>query len=118
MLKTNKFVLNVVMVGNKRKFPSLLVVPDVDAVKAWAEERNISFTDTASLLGQADVAAKIEREVMGSLLDLASFELPKKIALIEEDFTIEAGELTPTLKVKRSVVEEKYADRIEAMYRE
>jgi long-chain acyl-CoA synthetase len=64
------------------------------------------------------VAAKIEREVMGSLRDLASFEMPKKITMIEEDFTIEAGELTPTLKVKRSVVEEKYADRIEEMYRD
>jgi long-chain acyl-CoA synthetase len=118
MLKTNKFVLNVVMVGNKRKFPSLLIVPDVDAVKAWAEERNISYTDNSSLLSQPDVAAKIEREVMGSLRDLASFEMPKKITMIEEDFTIEAGELTPTLKVKRSVVEEKYADRIEEMYRD
>jgi long-chain acyl-CoA synthetase len=118
MLKTNKFVLNVVMVGNKRKFPSLLIVPDIDVVKAWAEERNISYTDTSSLLAQPDVAAKIEREVMGSLRDLASFEMPKKITLLEEDFTIEAGELTPTLKVKRSVVEEKYAAKIEAMYRE
>ena len=118
MLKTNKFVLNVVMVGNKRKFPSLLIVPDIDAVKAWAEERNISYTDNSSLLAQPDVAAKIEREVMGSLRDLASFEMPKKITLLEEDFTIEAGELTPTLKVKRSVVEEKYAAKIEAMYRE
>jgi long-chain acyl-CoA synthetase len=118
MLKTNKFVLNVVMVGNKRKFPSLLIVPDIDAVKAWAEERKIPYTDNAALLSQPDVVAKIEREVMGSLRDLASFEMPKKITLIEEDFTIEAGELTPTLKVKRTVVEEKYAAKIEAMYRE
>jgi long-chain acyl-CoA synthetase len=118
MLKTNKFVLNAVMVGNKRKFPSLLVVPEIEAVKAWAEERNISSADAASLFAQPDVVAKIEREVMGSLRDLATFEMPKKIMLLEQDFTIEAGELTPTLKVKRSVVEEKYADRIEELYRE
>ncbi len=118
MLKTNKFVLNAVMVGNKRKYPSLLIVPDFDALKPWAKERNISFTDNASLLAQPDVVAKVEREVMGSLRDLASFEMPKKITLLEDDFTIDAGELTPTMKVKRSVVEEKYADRIEAMYQD
>ncbi len=116
MIKTNKFVLNVVMIGNKRKFPSLLVVPNLEAMKAWASQRGISYTDNSTLLATPDVAAKIEREVMGSLRDLASFEMPKKIALIEEDFTIERGELTPTLKVKRRVIEEKYQDKIDALY--
>jgi long-chain acyl-CoA synthetase len=62
--------------------------------------------------------AKVEREVMGNLRDLASFEMPKKIALVEEDFSIEKGELTPTLKVKRRVVEDRYKDKIEALYAE
>jgi long-chain acyl-CoA synthetase len=118
MIKTNQFVLNAVMVGDKRKYPSLLVVPDIDALRKWAEERNLATEDAASFLRAPDVVAKVEREVMGSLRDLASFEMPKKIALIEEDFTIERGELTPTLKVKRRVVEEKYQDKIEALYAE
>jgi long-chain acyl-CoA synthetase len=118
MMKTNKFVLNAVMVGDKRRFPAVLVVPDTDALKQWADERGIPTTDTTALLDQADVTAKMEREVMGTLRDLASFEMPKKIALLEDDFTIERGELTPSLKVKRRVVEERYRDKIDALYAE
>jgi len=62
------------------------------------------------------VHAKIEREVMGSLHELAKFEMPKKVILLENDFTIEAGELTPTLKVKRRVVEKRYKDLIDRTY--
>jgi len=62
------------------------------------------------------VHAKIEREVMGSLRELAKFESPKKVILLENDFTIEAGELTPTLKVKRRVVEKRYKDLIDRAY--
>lgn len=118
MIKANKFVLNAVMVGDKRRFPAVLVVPDTAALKAWAAERNIPSDDTAALLKQPDVAAMLEREVMGSLRDLASFEMPKKIALLENDFTIDSGELTPKLSVKRKVVEERYRDRIDALYAE
>jgi long-chain acyl-CoA synthetase len=118
MIKTNQFVLNAVMVGDKRRFPALLIVPDVEALKKWAAERSLAFGSTGDLLSQADVMAKVEREVMGNLRDLASFEMPKKIALVEEDFSIERGELTPTLKVKRRVVEDRYKDKIEALYAE
>jgi long-chain acyl-CoA synthetase len=58
----------------------------------------------------------MEREVMGSLRELAKFEMPKKVILLENDFTIEAGELTPTLKVKRRVVEKRYKDLIDRVY--
>ncbi len=118
MIKTNQFVLNAVMVGDKRKFPALLVVPDIEALKKWAAERDLGFESAATFLRQPDVTAKVEREVMGSLRELASFEMPKKIALIEEDFTIEKGELTPTLKVKRRVVEERYKGTIDELYAE
>ncbi|MDH3289690.1 MAG: long-chain fatty acid--CoA ligase [Gemmatimonadota bacterium] len=118
MIKTNRFVLNAVMIGDKRKFPALLVVPDFDAIAAWANERGLTYADIPSMLALPDVTAKVEREVMGSLRDLASFEMPKKLLLLEEDFTIESGELTPTLKVKRRVVEQRYRARIDALYTE
>ncbi len=118
MIKTNKYVLNAVMVGDKRKFPALLVVPNLEALSKWAGERNLSVDQPSAFLSQPDVVAKMEREVMGSLRDLASFEMPKKMTLLEQDFTIENGELTPTLKVKRRVVEDKYRDKIEALYAE
>jgi long-chain acyl-CoA synthetase len=115
VVKTNTFVSNAVMIGDKRKFPAMLVVPDLPAVTSWASERGVDSPE-GELLKQPDVIAKIEREVMGSLRDLASYEMPKKVLLIEKDFTIEDGELTPSQKVKRRVVEEKYRAEIEAMY--
>src|SRR2546426_12678736 len=69
-----------------------------------------------SLIRLADVQAKMEREVMGGLRDLAKFEMPKKVVLIERDFTIESGELTPSLKVKRRQVEKNYRDVIDRVY--
>ena len=117
MVKTNKFVLNAVMIGDKRKFPAILVVPNTDALERWARERRI-LAEPNELLGQQDVVAKVEREVMGCLRDLASYEMPKKVLIIKKDFTIEDGELTPTLKVKRRVVEQKYGDLIEQLYAE
>lgn len=116
-IKLNKFVLNAVMLGDKRKFPVVLVVPELDAIRAWIKERGVRIGDDP-LLEIPEVASKIEREVMGSLRDLASYEMPKKLILVEHDFTIESGELTPSLKVKRRVVEDKYEDLIEAVYQE
>ncbi len=114
-VKVNPFVLNVVMVGDRRPYPILLIVPDVDALLKWAAARNL-IVDRDRLLEQPDVVAKVETEAMGMLRDLASFEMPKKILLLDQDFSIESGELTPTLKVKRRVVEERYKDRIAAIY--
>ena len=117
MVKTNKFILNAVMIGDKRKYPIILVVPDEEAVGRWAAERRITIVSN-KLLSHPDVIAMVEREVMGNLRDLASYEMPRKVVIAEQDFSIETGELTPTLKVKRRVVEEKYSDQIEAAYRD
>ncbi|MSR06588.1 MAG: long-chain fatty acid--CoA ligase [Gemmatimonadetes bacterium] len=116
LVKGSKFVLNAVVLGDKRKFPIILVVPNWDAIRSWADERRLTVSNLSSALGQPDVVAKIEREVMGRLRDLAHYEMPKKVLLVENDFTIEGGELTPTLKVKRKVVEERYKDLIDGAY--
>ena len=73
-------------------------------LERWTRERRLAFT-SRSLIALPDVRAKVEREVMGELRDLAKFEMPKRVLLLENDFSIEAGDLTPTLKVKRRVVE-------------
>jgi len=116
MVKRNKFVANAVMYGDRRKFPIILIVPNFDNLERWARERNLSYGSRAELIGMPDVKAKVEREVMSSLHDLAKFETPKKVVLLEHDFTIESGELTPTLKVKRRVIEKTYKDQIDAAY--
>jgi len=117
-VRLNKFVANAVVLGDQRKFPIILVVPNFDALGAWARERNLSYTSRVELIALADVKAKMEREVIGGLRDLAKFETPKKVVLIERDFTIESGELTPSLKVKRRQVEKNYRDTIDRVYAE
>ena len=116
MVKRNKFVANAMLYGDRRKFPIILVVPHFENLERWAQERGLMYGTRAELIGLADVQAKVEREVMSTLRDLAKFETPKKVLLLENDFTIESGELTPTLKVKRRVVEQHYKDKIDAAY--
>ncbi|PYP38414.1 MAG: long-chain fatty acid--CoA ligase [Gemmatimonadetes bacterium] len=116
MVKRNKFVANAVLYGDRRKFPIVLVVPNFDNLERWARERNLTYGTRAELIQLPDVQAKVEREVMSTLRELAKFETPKKVVLLENDFTIESGELTPTLKVKRRVVEKRYKDVIDAAY--
>ena len=115
-VKTNKYVSQAVMIGDKRKFPVLLIVPNFEQLEKWAKRANMIWTDRAQLLGITAVKEKLDREVKGALTGLARFEMPKKIALLEHDFTIERGELTPTLKVKRRVIDKQYKALIDSLY--
>ncbi len=115
-VKANKFVVNAVMLGDKRKFPIMLVVPNYDNLERWAKDRSLAYASRLGLITLPDVQAKVEREVMGQLRDLAKFEMPKKVLLLEHDFTIENGELTPTLKVKRRAVEKRYKEMVDRAY--
>jgi long-chain acyl-CoA synthetase len=118
LLKTNRFVLNAVMLGDGRKYPIMLVVPEFDTLTAWAADQGFQVDDYESLVALTEVGDKMEGEVKKSLRDLAKFEVPKKLLLVTEDFTVENGLLTPTLKVKRRAVEQRHAETIEALYAE
>ncbi|HZS62415.1 MAG TPA: long-chain fatty acid--CoA ligase [Gemmatimonadaceae bacterium] len=118
LVRQNRYVSQAVMIGDRRKFPSLLIVPNYEQLESWAKFKGITFANHAALIAHPDVKAKMEREVFDGLQGLASFETPKKIALIEHDFTIESGELTPTLKVRRRVIDQKYRSIIDALYDE
>jgi long-chain acyl-CoA synthetase len=115
-VKANKYVAQAVMIGDRRKFPLILVVPNFDQLERWATYKNITFKDSRELLSNPLVKAKMEREVIGGLDKFAHFEKPKKVVLIEQDFTIDSGELTPTLKVKRRTVDRKFRALIDAAY--
>jgi len=117
-VKTNKYVSQAVMIGDKRKFPSMLIVPNFEQLESWAKQRNILWTDRSQLLTMPTIQAKMNKEVMSELDGLAHFESPKKIALLEHDFSIERGELTPTQKVKRRVVDQHYKPLIDSLYEE
>jgi len=118
LIKTNPHILNAVVVGGSRKFISALIVPDFGRLEAHARANNILFRDRAELCGRPDILDFMLAEVNRSTPDLASYERVKKIALLDRDFDIASGEITPTLKVRRAIVEEKYKDLIDSLYRE
>jgi long-chain acyl-CoA synthetase len=118
MLKTNKYVSQAVMIGDKRSFPIVLIVPEWDQVEKWAASQGIRWTSRAELLAMPTIETKMEKEVKTQLVGLASYETPKKIALLEHDFSVERGELTPTLKVKRRVIDKTYKPLIDSLYQE
>ena len=115
-LTDNPFVEQAVVVGDRRRFVSVLVVPAFQVLEAWATERGITWPDRKGLLKDDRVLRHMEAEVAKELRGMASFETPKKIALLEEEFTIGNGALTPTFKVKRKVVQERFKEVIDAMY--
>jgi long-chain acyl-CoA synthetase len=115
-VKTNKYVSQAVVIGDRRKYPVILVVPNWDQLEKWAGRHNIIWTDRSQLLQMPTIQAKMEKEVKKHFTGLASFETPKKVALLEHDFSIERGEMTPTLKVKRRVIEQTYASLIDKLY--
>jgi long-chain acyl-CoA synthetase len=117
-VKTNKYVSQAVMIGDKRKYPVLLIVPNWDNLEKWARNKNILWTDRAQLLQMPTIRAKMEKEVAEEVAGLARFEQPKKVGLLEHDFSIERGELTPTLKVKRRVIDKTYKQLIDSLYQD
>ena len=116
IIKTNKYFAEVVMIGNNRNFPAALVVPNFDALEKWAKEKGLSAANREELVEKPEVVAFYHKLVSDLTPDLAQFEKIKKVTLIAHEFTLEAGELTPTFKVKRRVVETKYKDVIDRMY--
>ena len=104
--KLNKYVSQAVMIGDKRRFPVVLVVPDFATLERWAALHNILWSERAQLLQMPTIQQKMEKEITEECekMKLASFETPKKVGLLEHDFTVDRGELTPTLKVKRRVI--------------
>jgi long-chain acyl-CoA synthetase len=118
LLKSSPAVLNAVVLGDKRPYLCALVVPNPDAVTGHAREQGLSFGSYGELLQTPQIREFLMNAVENSTAGLASFETVKKIIPVEKDFTIEDGELTPTLKVKRRIVEKRFKDQIEALYEE
>jgi long-chain acyl-CoA synthetase len=118
LIKSSRFVSQVVVVGNARKFASALIVPNMELLLGYAQIKGISYRDQRDLISNPRVVDLIERQVNKYTTEVARFEKVKKVALLEKEFTTESGELTPTLKPKRSVIEKKYAAVIDRLYQE
>lgn len=118
LLKASPVLLNAVVLGDKRPYLCALVVPDPESVTDHARELGLSFESYGELLQSPQIGEFLLNAVAKSAAGLASFETVKKVVPVEKDFTIEDGELTPTLKVKRRVVEKRFKNEIEALYAE
>ena len=112
----SQYIAQVVMIGDRRAFPCMLVVPDFDNLAPWAAARGISTADHAALVRDERVIELMEREVKDRLREFARYEQPKRVLVLAEEFTVDGGTLTPTLKVKRRVVEKMYEEEIERLY--
>ena len=116
LLRQNKFIANAVILGDRRKFPIALLAPNFDQLEPWARAAGLEWTSRAELLARPEVTGFLEAEAKKHLRDLAQYEVPKRFLIVPRDFSIESGELTPKLSVKRRVVEANYRDQIEAIY--
>jgi len=116
LIQASPFIASAVVVGNSRKFVSALIVPDFEKLEAYAKAHGIAFRDRADLSRRPEIAAFLLDEVNRMTPALASYERVKKIVVLEREFDLDLGEVTPTLKVRRNIVERKYADIIESLY--
>lgn len=117
LLKATRFVSQALVIGDKRKYLSALITLNEPEVKKWAESKGIAFSKFEDLVDNKELQTLVEADVKNINADLASFESIKKIKLLPKDFTVETGELTPSLKIKRKVISAKYQNEIEGLYR-
>jgi long-chain acyl-CoA synthetase len=115
-LKASRFVEQAVLIGDKRKFLSVLIVPDFEALGNWAREHDLPVGDRGGLLADPRTRRLFEGEIDKINADLAKYEMIRAFDLLPAEFSIEGGELTPTQKIKRRVVATKYAAQIDGIY--
>lgn len=116
--KESRIIEQIMVVGDGRKFASALIVPSFIGLQSWCSIKGIPFSDESSILKNPAVIEKFEKEVEAYNENFAQFEKIKKFQLVKSPWTIESGELTPTLKLKRKVILENFKDVIERMYLE
>ncbi len=117
LIKGSRFVNQVVVIGDGRKFPAALIVPEWELLESYAKLKGLDIKTRAEFCQHPRIIDLFERQIAERTQSLAQFEKIKRIALLDHELTLESGELTPTLKVKRRVIDEKYRDVIDQIYR-
>jgi long-chain acyl-CoA synthetase len=115
-LMTSRYVEQVAVIGDNRKYLSALIVPSYASLESWAKDNNITFTGRKDLISKPEVLKLYENELVEYMKDYARVEQIRKFTLLESEWSQDTGELTPTMKVKRKVINQKYGSQIEAMY--
>ena len=117
-MSKDKYIAQIAVTGDRRKFVGALIVPDFDELRRYASDRGIPCADNEALIKHPAIVRLMESRVEEHQKDLASYEKIKRFTLLPFPFTMEGRELTDTLKLRRRVIVEKYASLIEAMYAE
>ncbi|WLT33253.1 long-chain fatty acid--CoA ligase [Geothrix sp. PMB-07] len=117
-LKEDKYISQAVLIGDQRNFITALIVPNFDSLVRWAGYKKIPVKSLSALVKDPQVYAKLGSRVERVNEQLSNYERIKKIVILDQEMTLEGGQLTPSLKVKRRVVNQMYSAQIEAMYKE
>jgi long-chain acyl-CoA synthetase len=115
-LVTSPFIEQVAVIGDNRKYLSALIVPSFATLEGWAAQNNVSFNGRTDLISKPEIQKLFEKEIEENMKDYARVEQIRKFQLLEKEWSQDTGELTPTMKVKRKVINQKYAKEIEALY--
>lgn len=118
LIADDKYIDMITVIGDEVKFVSALIVPNYPALEQWAKENNIKYNSTEQLLQNKELNSMISGRIEIQQVPLAPYEKVKKFVLLPKPFTMEEGELTNTLKIKRKVVADKYKHLIDQMYAE
>lgn len=113
----SKYIDQFVLIGDRRMFLTALIVPDFEALKEYADSHNIKYSNTQDLAKDDEIYKLLEKDMDQFQKKLANFERVRKFVMLDRPFTIESGEITPSMKVKRKFIEERYQDLIEQMYK-
>ena len=116
LLGQDKYIEQVAVIGDGRKYVSALIVPDFEELKAYADKKHIEHRTIEDLVNNVDIRKMIEERINDYQKGLASYEQIKRFVLLPKAFTMENGELTNTLKIRRPVINKRYAPLIDAMY--
>jgi long-chain acyl-CoA synthetase len=114
-LKQSRFISQAVMHGDRRPYPVALITLDAEEILPWAKEQGLP-EDVAQLAEREEVTEIVQEELDRANSNYAQVEQIKKFVILERDLSIEEGELTPTLKVKRNVINDRFADRFDSLY--
>ena len=115
-LGEDKYIEQIAVIGERRKYVTAIIIPAFEALKEYAEEKKIQYRNLEELVKNADIKAMIQERIDSLQAGFANYEKIKKFTLLPKAFTMEAGELTNTLKIRRAVIRTRYAREIEAMY--
>ena len=112
------FIEQMAVIGDQRKYVTALIVPSFIALEEYAKTHNISFTSREDLISKPEIIEFYRQRIEEAQKELARFEKIKRFTLLPHEFTVESGEITPTLKIKRKAIADKYKDIIDAMYKD